>query len=53
MKCAAEMGFGAMIYIPSVISSGIPKLIGDKETHIQHGNLISLLCMIKIRKGGL
>jgi hypothetical protein len=36
MKCAVEMGSGAMMYIPSYIKigSGIPKLIeGDSQTH--------------------
>jgi hypothetical protein len=35
MKCAAEMGSGAMIYIPSFINtgSGIQKLIGGIHRH--------------------
>jgi hypothetical protein len=38
------MGSGAMMYIPSVvkIGSGIEKLI-RRDTHRQHGDLISLL----------
>jgi hypothetical protein len=46
MKYAAEMGSGAMIYIPSLIKivSGIQKLMrGDSQTHRQHGDRISLL----------
>jgi hypothetical protein len=44
MKYAVEMGSGAMIYIPSFINigSGIQKLMGDTQTHIQHGNIISI-----------
>jgi hypothetical protein len=41
MKYAAEMGSGAMIYIPSFIKigSGIQKLTGrDSQTHRQHGD---------------
>jgi hypothetical protein len=43
MKYAAEMGSGAMIYIPSFIQtgSGIQGLIG--RIHRQQGDLISLL----------
>jgi hypothetical protein len=46
MKCAIEMGSGAMIYIPSFIKigSGIQKLItGDTYVHRRHGYRISLL----------
>jgi hypothetical protein len=48
MKYSAEMGPGAMIYIPSFIkiSSGIQKLIeggGGVHAHRQHGDRISLL----------
>jgi hypothetical protein len=42
---AAEMGSGAMIYIPGFIEtgSGIQKLIrGHTQTHSQHGDRISL-----------
>jgi hypothetical protein len=44
------MGSGAMIYIPSFITTGsrIQKLIGgDSQTLRQHGNLISLLVSSK------
>jgi hypothetical protein len=46
MNYAAEMGSGAMIYIPNLkkIGSGIQKLIEvDTQTHRQHGDRISLL----------
>jgi hypothetical protein len=49
MKYAAEMGSGAMIYIPSFIKigSGIQKLIGrDTQTNRQHGDLISVLLFV-------
>jgi hypothetical protein len=49
------MGSGARIYIPSFTKtgSGIQKLIGvDTETHRQHGDLISLLLLFKIRSIG-
>jgi hypothetical protein len=55
MKCAVEMGSGAMIYIPSFIKigSGIHKLIReDTQTHGQHGDRISLLSFFKLRKVG-
>jgi hypothetical protein len=51
MKYAVEMGSGAIIYIPSFIKigSGIQKLIlGDTQTHRQHGDLISLLLSLTI-----
>jgi hypothetical protein len=37
MKYAAEIGSGAMMYVPSFIKigSGIQKLIGGTHTHIQ------------------
>jgi hypothetical protein len=37
MRCAVEMGSGAMAYISSIIkiSSGIQKLMGDSQTDIQ------------------
>jgi hypothetical protein len=49
MKYAVEMGSDTMIYIPSFIKnvSGIQKL-----THRQHGDLISLNYVFKIRKIG-
>jgi hypothetical protein len=46
MKYAADMGSGAMVYIPSFlkIGSGIQKLMGgNTQTHRQHGDLLSLL----------
>jgi hypothetical protein len=50
MKYAAEIGSGAMIYIPSFIKigSGIQKLIWEK--HRQHGNRISLLQESRLKK---
>jgi hypothetical protein len=48
MKYAVEIGPGATIYIPSFvkIGSGIEKLIrGDTQTHMQHGDRISLLLL--------
>jgi hypothetical protein len=53
MKYAVEMGSGAMIYVPSFIKigSGIRKLIGgDTQACRQHGERISLLFFLKIRK---
>jgi hypothetical protein len=41
MKYAAEMGSGAMIFIPSFIKIGSG--IGDSQTHRQHGDRINLL----------
>jgi hypothetical protein len=56
MKYAVEMGSGAMIYILSFIKigSGIQKLMGgrDSQTHRQHGDLISQLLFLLIRKVG-
>jgi hypothetical protein len=49
MNYAFEMGSGAMIHIPSFIKIGsaIQNLIGvrggDTQTHIQHGDYISLI----------
>jgi hypothetical protein len=46
MKYAAEMGSGAIMYVPSFvkIGAGIHKLIGGYlQTHRQHGNRISTL----------
>jgi hypothetical protein len=49
-----EMGAGAMIYIPILIKigSGIQKLMGggDSQRHRQHGDLISLLLIFKIKE---
>jgi hypothetical protein len=44
MKCAVEMGSGAMKYIPNFIniSSAIRKLMGG-YTDTQHGDLIGIL----------
>jgi hypothetical protein len=57
MKYAVEMGSGAMIYILSFIKtgSGIQKLIRriHRETHIQHGDLISLLLFFQNKESGL
>jgi hypothetical protein len=56
MKYAADMGSGAMIYIPSFIKIGssIQKLLGGIhiQTHREHGDLISLLSFFEIRKVG-
>jgi hypothetical protein len=57
MKYAAEMGSGALVYIPRFIkiSPGIQKLIGrmDSQTHRYtlrwHGDRISVLSFLKIR----
>jgi hypothetical protein len=46
MKCAIEMGSGAIISAPNFIKigSGVQQLIGaDSETHGRHGGLITLL----------
>jgi hypothetical protein len=45
MKCAVEVGSGAMICISSFINaySGIQKLIGDIRNTRQGGDRISLL----------
>jgi hypothetical protein len=56
MKHAAEMGSGAMIYIPSFIKigSGTQKLIGEEsQAHRQHGDLISLLLFFQITQSRL
>jgi hypothetical protein len=50
MTYAAEMGSGAMIYIPALIkiSADIQKLIRtESQTHIQHGDVISLLLFLQ------
>jgi hypothetical protein len=50
------MGSGAMIYVPSFIKIGssVQKLIRGIHTHAhgQQRDLISLLCVFKIRKVG-
>jgi hypothetical protein len=46
MKCAVEMGSGALIYTPGFIKIGLEnqKLIrGDSQTHRQHGYRVCLL----------
>jgi hypothetical protein len=52
----AEMGSGAVIYLPSFIKigSGVQKLIGGihRHTHSQQRDLTSLLHLFKIRKAG-
>jgi hypothetical protein len=54
MKYGAEMGSGAMIYIPNFIKDWFRDSkvdLGDTLTHRQHGNLIHLLSFFsKIRK---
>jgi hypothetical protein len=50
MKCAFEMGSGAMTYIPSFMNSGsgIKKLMGEeKYTDTQAGDRISLLLFLQ------
>jgi hypothetical protein len=53
MKCAVEMGSGAMIYIASFvkIDSGIQKLMGG--IHRQHGDRVSLLLFFQHKESGL
>jgi hypothetical protein len=53
MKYAAEMGSGAMIYIPSFIniSSAIQRLIG--ELRRQHRDRISLLTFFQNKKSSI
>jgi hypothetical protein len=55
MKCAVEMGSGAMIHIPSFITigSGIQKLIGGTHRHTD-SMVISYdyFHFFKIRKAG-
>jgi hypothetical protein len=57
MKCAAEMGSGAMIYIPSFtkIGSDIRRLMegGNSQTHRQHGQHISLFSFFQNKGSGL
>jgi hypothetical protein len=56
MKYVVEMGSGAMIYVPGSIKIdlGIQKLIGwDIQTHIQHGDRISLLLFSKNKESSL
>jgi hypothetical protein len=49
MKYAAEMGSGAMIYVPTLIEtdSGIRKLVTGGGTQRQDGDPISLLKTVK------
>jgi hypothetical protein len=53
MKCAVEMGLGALIYVPGFIktSSAIQELLA-RYRYRQQGNLISLLLFLKIKKVG-
>jgi hypothetical protein len=55
MKYADEMGSCAMIYKPSFvkISSGIQKLMGDKQTRRKHGDRISLLLIFQKKESRL
>jgi hypothetical protein len=55
MKHTVEMGSGAMIYVPSFIKigSGIPKLIGDTQTHRQQGDLIRVLLFFQNKESRL
>jgi hypothetical protein len=48
MKCSAEIGSDATIYIPSFIKTGsdIQKLRGE-YMHRQHGDLINLLLLLQ------
>jgi hypothetical protein len=53
MKYAAEVGSGAMMYIPRFIQigSGFQKLItGDTQTHRQHDDHIRLLLFYQNKK---
>jgi hypothetical protein len=49
MKYTAEMGLDAKVYVPSFINigSGIQKLMGNTQTHRQHGDLVSLFISSK------
>jgi hypothetical protein len=49
MKYSAEMGLGAMMYIPRLIKiySAIQKLRENTQTRRQHGDRISLLLFFK------
>jgi hypothetical protein len=48
MKCAVEMGSGAMIYIPSFINIG-----SDIHTHRLHDDIISLLSFLQTKESEL
>jgi hypothetical protein len=54
MKYAIEMGSCTVIYTSSFmeIGSDILKLLGRGFTIIQHGDLISLLLYLKMKKVG-
>lgn len=54
MKYAAEMGSGAMVYVPRfmMIGSGIQKLIRRLYTHTEHGGHIGLILFLQIEKVG-
>jgi hypothetical protein len=49
---AIKMGSSAMIHIPSFIkiSSGIQVKRGDSQTHIQHGDFISILSFFQAKE---
>jgi hypothetical protein len=50
MKCAVEMGSGAVIYILDIRKTGsaIQKFMGwDTQTHRQHAELMSILSFFK------
>jgi hypothetical protein len=49
---AIEMGSNAMIHIPNFmkIGSGIQVKKGDSQTPRQHGDCISILFFLKLRK---
>jgi hypothetical protein len=55
MKYAVEIGSGYMTWEPSFvkIGSGIQTLVGDKQTHIEHGDLISLLLFFQNKESRL
>jgi hypothetical protein len=54
MNCAVEVGPGGMIYVPSLIKSGlgVQKLMGGLsiQTQRQQGDRISLVLFLKLRK---
>jgi hypothetical protein len=50
MKYAVEMGSGAMIYIPGFIKIGLGIQKLTRGIHRQHGDRISLLYFLNIKK---
>jgi hypothetical protein len=54
MKYTVDMGSGAMICVPSLIKIclDVQKLVMGIQTHRQHGDLLSLLLFLRIRKVG-